>query len=146
MSRYAERVDIEFIFGADNVKKWADLDNDENDVKIANRIDEALNLATVYIDDRLRGGPYKIPFTTEGDGSSSSHTNVPRQILDACARYAGVKLYESRGITDFNREAEEVDHQLSPHIIAVKRFLNNVMAGVVRLDTKIIATQIPKVV
>ena len=60
---YCTRDDIEALFDAESVKKWADLDGSGDADKIAARIAMAIEWQSAYIDDRLRGGepPAKIP-------------------------------------------------------------------------------------
>ena len=78
---YCQRSDVEDIFGVANVARWADLDNDQDATKIANRISRAIVWATAEMEDRLRNGPYQVPLT----GTSAT-------VVDLCAKLAGVWL------------------------------------------------------
>jgi len=120
---YATRQDLEYVYGKDNVKKWADVDNLGVDDDIQERICWALAESRAYVDSRLRGGPYAIPFTEPYD----------YQVVSMSARYAGVLLYESRGITDF-AENGRPQHQLSMHRTQVTHWLQQVLAGLQRLN------------
>lgn len=132
---YAVRADLDLIFGRDNVSKWADLNNNEDADEIAQRVCWALAEAKDYFDDRLRGGPYSIPF----------EETYPDQIVSMSARWAGVLLYDSRGVQD--SEDENPRHKLSYHRDAVKKFLREVHAGRIRLEgVDLVATDYPKVV
>lgn len=123
LPRYAERGDIEQIFGKENVKKWADVDNNGVLIDIDTRICWALAESRAFIDARLRGGPYAIPFVAPFN----------YQIISQSARFAGVLLYESRGITDFSENGRP-QHQLSAHRDQVLRWLQQIIAGLQRLD------------
>lgn len=117
---YIAQSDIEAIFGATNVAKWADMDNNANAGAIAARIAAAIAYAEDEIDLRLRGHAYIVPIS----GTSGS---TPRSIVDAAARLAGVWLYESRGMADDNVE-------IGRHREQVDRLVNRIIAGQVRLD------------
>lgn len=117
---YSIRVNVEQIFGAENVKKWADADNDFDTVKIAARIDANILKSDDQINSRLRNGPYKIPFITPFDGL----------VVDVSARLAGVLTYELRGITD----NDPSNHDLLWHRDQVEKTLRGLMSGRLRLD------------
>ncbi len=133
---YAERTDVEQIFGASNVSKWADVDNDQNAEKIEARIAWAIGLSEEKLNNRLRGGPYTVPFG--GDA-------IPAEIVDAAARLAGVLLYDSRGVTDFDPNGKPM-HQLSAHRDMVDKFIAEVHANRVTLDITSTKTTAPAVV
>lgn len=131
---YATKGDVENIFGATNIGKWADLDNDEDGDKIEARIEWALSLAESRINSKLRHGPYQIPFECAGSGSSSGSggtPDVPLEIIDITARDAGVALYDGRRITD---SPEDNDDELSTHRKSVKTTIKQILAGQLRLD------------
>lgn len=115
---YAVRDDVEVIYGSANVTTWADINNNGVSGDVTRRISWALCLATSWLDDRLRGGPYVVPFEEPYANS----------LIDACARLAGVLLYESRGIVDSTAEGEPV-HQLAHHRKMVEKFVASVHAG-----------------
>jgi hypothetical protein len=88
-----QRSDIEALFGAANVAKWADLDGDQDPQKISARIAAAIAAAGAYVEDRLRDGPYAIPLTPL-DGSPCV------TMVNMLAQWAGVWLYGARGVQD----------------------------------------------
>jgi hypothetical protein len=96
---YANRADIELIFGLSNVAQWADVDNDNDSSKIDTRICWALQSAKAYFDDMLNNGPYDVPFVLP----------YPQQIIVENARYAGCALYDSRGVIDTDGNGKGVD-------------------------------------
>lgn len=102
-SLYATRSDIEDIYGITNVAKWADINNDgvSTEDRVTDRVNKALSRATAEINDRLRGSRYSIPFT-----------EVPNTVVYLCALYAGIWLYSSRGVTDYDPNGKAQD-QLS---------------------------------
>jgi len=132
---YATREDIEMIFGAENVSKWADLDNDQNALKIEARVSWALCLAKERLDDKLRGSLYTIPFADP----------APRTIIDVNARMAGVLLYESRGIIDMDANGNPV-HQLAPHSKLADATIRDIIAGRIVLAVDSVSRTYPTVV
>ena len=54
------RADVENVFGAENVQKWADVDNCGDPTVIARRIDWSIAWATNELQDLLRDGPYVV--------------------------------------------------------------------------------------
>jgi hypothetical protein len=54
------RADVENVFGAQNVQKWADVDNCGDPTVIARRIDWSIAWATNELQDMLRDGPYVV--------------------------------------------------------------------------------------
>lgn len=106
MTSYASRADVETAFGKSNVKKWADVNNDGNGADVEARVTWALESAYEYVNDRLREGPYTIPFVIDG--------TLPKTIVRMCAAYAGVLLYESRGIVDVDADGRAM-HALKWH-------------------------------
>jgi|SRR3990172_324296 len=133
---YANRSDIELIFGASNVSKWADVDNNGIVDNISNRVCWALQNAQADIDNRLLGGPYAVPFILP----------YPRQIITTTARLAGVMLYDSRGVTDFSELGNPL-HQLHYHKSMVEKVLSGILSRSIRLTgCKDIATTHPATV
>ena len=133
---YAERSDIELIFGKANVAKWADVDNEENLNDIEGRINWSLESSHNEINSRLLGGPYTIPFITP----------YPQPIVVQCARMSGIMLYDSRGITDFSEDGLP-KHQLFYHKELCKNFFNFILSRRLRLPGILdIASTIPTVV
>lgn len=84
------------MFGESNIRCWADLDNDADDIKIDSRINDAIADTTDEVYDELRGHLD----LTNVDGV----TGIRRVIT----RLAGVDLYTRRGLEDDN---DAVDKQ-----------------------------------
>jgi len=126
---YCDGEDVIQCYGERNVEAWADLDNDGDETKISNRIAQAIVSATAHIDDTMRDSIYEIPFTT-GD----SDDTVPRTIADLCAMLAGVWLYESRGVVDFDPNTGQQVHRLSWQRRRCQDTLEGLHRGALRLD------------
>jgi phage gp36-like protein len=122
LTAYCTRTDVELSWGATNVSKWADLDNDADAAKILARINSACDGATDVVNDYLRGGPYTIPFGVP-----------PSQIVTLTAELAGCKLYEPRGTTDLDDTGEQRD-RLSAVRNAAINTLRRIRSGAMRLD------------
>jgi phage gp36-like protein len=132
---YATTAQLYTAFGQKNVRAWADLDNEEVDADIDARIAAALADAETTVDDRLRGGPYEVPFTT-----------VPTQVRRATVLLAGVLLYESRGVKDFNEETGQQQHQLSFQKKEAEGLLEDIRRGRLRLNVATEVVRYPQVV
>ena len=135
---YCDRTDIEAIFGIQNVAKWADLDNDQDAEKVEARIDKAIAFADNKIDDRLRRSVYTVPLEGAGD------EDPPSSVVDMAATFAGVWLYESRGVMDFDPDTGIARHQLSYQKKAVETKLRNILSGVETIDCIRSGTDIPE--
>lgn len=130
---YADRDDIELQFGASNVLKWADIDNDADNASITDRIDWALDLADEEINTRLRMGPYAIPFTT-----------VPVKIKNMAAIWAGILLYEARGVPDSEDGAGK--HQLSQFKKQFDLDIRKIHAYLIRFDVTLASATYPQLI
>ena len=135
MTNLCQRSDVEDIFGVDNVAKWADKDKDQIAAKIAARIAKAITAATANFYDQLRGGVYKIPFTTPD-----------RTSIDLCARLVGVWLYESSGIEDWDPDTGTPGHILTWHRDHVYRELKKIRDGIRRIEQTRVSGNLPAVV
>ncbi len=93
---YINQNDIQQIFGEDNIVKWSNLDNDGATAD-TNRIQQAINWAENYTENRFRNGRYTVPFSS-----------APTELINIIARLAGIWLYESRGLTDENTEGNKL--------------------------------------
>ncbi|MDO4628224.1 MAG: DUF1320 family protein [Planctomycetia bacterium] len=85
---YTTRNDIELVFGARNVQRWADLDGDENETQIEARIQNVCELASAEIEDILRNRRYVFPLVRS------------KTLCDLVAKMAGLHLHDSRGVID----------------------------------------------
>lgn len=136
-SAYCTREDIEQVFGRTNVTKSADLDDNGNAEEIAARITAMIVAASNEVDDRLRGGPYRVPIT-----------QTCETIKFLTAHLAGVMLYEARGVQDFDTTTGLPYHRLHWHRTHVDTILTQIRSGVRRLDIETVErhTQSPSVV
>lgn len=117
------RADVEQVFGVENVKKWADLDNDQDPTKISTRIASMITDADAEIESRLRGSVVKLPFATP----------VDRLVVKLSATLAGVLLYEARGVQDFDEVTGAPQHRLTWHRSQVQRTIRDLRAGRLRI-------------
>jgi len=127
---YCTPADVFAEYGRANVVAWSDLDNKKDGGAITARIVQAIDEATNEVDDRLRNGAYEIPFTT-----------VPGTIRRLAARYAGVWLYESRGIEDYDEASGKPQHRLAWQRQNFEKVLADVRAGKRTLDAATISLQ-----
>lgn len=119
---YCTRTDIERQFGPSNVSTWSDLENKGNALHVIERVVEAIVYAEEYINGVLLGGPYSVPFI-----------DVPEIIKRLAATFAGIWLYESRGVTDFDNDTGQPIHRYAYQKQSAKSMLLNIKKGTFRL-------------
>lgn len=130
---YCTRTDIETLFGANNVAAWADLDNDEDTVKVAARIVAAIVTADDFIESYMRDGPYALPLADDEDA-------VPALVRDISARLAGSNLYSARGVIDYDPNGEPVN-RLQWHREQAEKNLQRLKNRTLNLDNTAAAIQ-----
>lgn len=135
---YCADTDIFAKFGTTNVTKWADLDSDQNETTITARITAAINAASDDVDAVMLGGPYSIPIVLTGGGTPGEITNI-------CAVLAGVWLYDSRGVEDYDAEQERAKHKLAFHEDSARAKLAEYRASVRRIPAVSSVTSAPYV-
>lgn len=133
---YANRSDIELIFGKSNTSKWADVDNNGDLDDIDDRICWALQSAQAYLDDMLNNGPHSIPI------AKLSNNKFPTQLVVECARKAGTILYDSRGVADVDADGRPQD-SLRMHREQTQRFITRILAGQMQLLNVPLKTNTP---
>jgi phage gp36-like protein len=116
----AVRKDIENIFGIQNVRQWADLDNDGDTILIQTRINNHLADSLDYLYSRLRGR-YSglLPFS-----------NPPRLIKHLNALDAGIRLFDGRLIVANDPPGQD---QVGKHRKQYKRQLREILSGQIYL-------------
>lgn len=135
MADYATRTDMDNVFGSDNINKWANVNGNSNAIEITGRVAWALEQATAEINDELFLGPYEIPFTAP----------IPLQVVRQCATFAGVLLYEARGVAD-SEDDQDGAHKLRLHRKNVMRFLGRIVSGRIRFAGVTLRTHFPKAI
>jgi phage gp36-like protein len=131
---YATAQNIYDVYGETNVRKWADLDNDGDEVKIEARIDSKLALAESFVNGKLRNTRYEIPITG----------TVPLEITDLTAKQAGAYLYEGRGMEDAPEEGGR--NPIQAFKKEVKELLSEIRRGRHPLDLPFIVQSSPEVI
>lgn len=116
--RYAQRADLELIFGRLNLDRWADLDGNADTETIEARIENACELAGAEIEDILRHRRYKFPLTPS------------KTLTDLVAKMAGLHLHDCRGIIDDMSSTDTVSRIRNE----VERKIAQIRAGEVYLE------------
>ena len=101
--------DLVNIYGTSNINQWGSVDNDGDDVAIANRVTWAITQGANYVLGRLER---KFAFST--------FTTLPSLVFNLIVMRAGIELYKMpRGLVDgdpasamINAQKLEVDSQL----------------------------------
>lgn len=79
----------------------------------------SISLADNYINSRLSGGPYTVPFAS-----------TPVMLTDLSARLAGYYLYSSRGVSDPD---DQVKNQVVMHKDYVEEMIARIHCGKLKL-------------
>ena len=116
---FITRSDIDDIFGAENTTRWSQLDPDLTTAD-TDRIDDAIEWAEDYAQDRLRGSRYAVPF-----GSVTS------TVTNWLATLAGWWLFEHRRVREGGGDAA-ADYSKRREIIEGE--MDAVLSGAVTLD------------
>jgi hypothetical protein len=126
---YCTDDDVMKAFGRSNVRKWADVNNDAVEAHILERIEWARDGAYAYLNDKLRFSPYQFPLSAPASGDS-----YPFTVIRMEAYYAGVLLYESRGVTDYNQMTGAPIHALAFFKKEVESFIADLITRRITLD------------
>lgn len=125
---YCAQSDIEAIFGANSVSKWADMNNNQNSTQITARITQAIAEADEIINGRLRGTSYRLPLLS----ASGTSLVTPTLVTHVAAVLAGLWLHDPRGAIDVGGEG--VPHALSYWKGWAYKVLDEIALGNIRLD------------
>lgn len=138
---YCTKENLIDMFGERNIVKWADLDNlqeyEESGSVIDDRIASAIEAATDEIDSYFRGRRYELPLL-------NSQSETPKDIVDICTTLAGVRLYENRGIEEFNPETGRAVHRFAYAKERAFKKIKAILAGVLTLDAVRKTTNVPQ--
>lgn len=121
MGTYISQSDLNSAFGENNVIQWSNLDNSTTTVD-STRVTAAITFAEAFVQDRLRGGRYTIPFSANSSGAT--------ELLKQCmAKMAGWWLYQSRGTND-----TAIDAKLEVQRAEAEALLDRIASGQIQLD------------
>lgn len=120
---WSSRAEIEQMFGAVSVERWADIAGSKNQAAISKTIHDAALYATELVRSRLRG-----TIATNASGTSL----VLRRIVTTLA---GDQLYSSRGIQDGSED--DGRNRLTSLVSRANKMLQQIVSGVIRLDAEI---------
>lgn len=122
---YCTREDIELTFGAENTKKWADMDNTNDDAFIEMRIDRAIESAEAQINTLLGSKGYVVPVVDD----------IPIILRDITAKLAGIILYEARGISAWDEVTGRARDALAFHRKQVNDWIRGFRSGLIVFST-----------
>lgn len=131
---YSTDNDLYLAFGRDNIRGWADVQNNGIQADIDDRIEWAREEAHDELNSRLAAGPYSMPVAAP-----------PRMLIRIEAYLAGILLNESRSITDVEEDAGD----LKNFIKRIDKFVNGIKTGAIKLtDVEPVAdlTEVPMAV
>jgi len=116
---YSTRDDLELAFGHTNILLWADLNNTALASEITARINWAIANADDELNSKLANSRYQFPLSDDSD--------IPPILARMSAYFAGVLLYESRGVTDVGEDGK-AQHALMWHRKRVDEFIRDIHA------------------
>lgn len=125
-------VELNMVFGTANIQRWADLDNDKSASFISDRIAWAISSASDDVRDELGEALYELTITNS-------------TIRRLTAMLAGVQLYESRGIEDWDPETGRAVHRLKYVADRASMMMRKIKAGIIKLSTEPKHTMAPEV-
>ncbi len=118
------RVDVERVYGSDNVAAWADINNNKD----VDEIEAQINYAISVADSEMRGSLASSQWIMPSAGDT-----LPVILVHNVAKLAGVKLYESRyAVNDLSESGGQ--HQLAVHKRDVGRFIQSVLLGAISIS------------
>lgn len=115
-SVYCSRSDIERRWGVNNVRQWADLENDNNAARIQMQIDWAILAASERINSDLAASVYKLPFDP-----------VPYAVRRFAATLAGVELFNTRAV---NISREQSNGEIRTALADYSNWITSVLSNV----------------
>ncbi len=132
-SVYAQRSDLENIFGVPNIIKWAVLSQNDPDslagqAEITNRINWAIGVATADFENAMRQGRYSLPIA--GPGASVWATTV-------VATLAGLLLYQHLKPTQRDQDGRPIPDRYDGIFTWAEQQMNFVRSGKLRLDAAV---------
>jgi hypothetical protein len=134
VGRYTNSWQVALMYGADNMHLWLSLPGGktEEPVDYAMRAWQFVDEAEQQVDAGL-GRSY-----FDGDGLEGDFADgVPRLIKTIATMLAGVLMYESRGVVDYDTQNNRVQHRLRWQREKVEKMLTQLRNGVVRIDAGI---------
>lgn len=111
-----DRKTLEMTFGRDNISKWADLDNNGDEADMELRIAYALAWAESHFLSMLEG--------------IETPPSCPA-VDDVKVKFAGIWLYESRGITEQDATTSPIAH----HRKYCYEWMNGYLKSAIRFTT-----------
>lgn len=111
-------------FGADNINKWADLNNERDTDEITNNIIDAIVTTSADMTDQFRDKRYQVPFADP----------IPYSIMQATRLQAGYNLSTARGMV------EDDDTALQNAEKEAQTTVKRIHAGQIRLDFQMAKT------
>ena len=140
---YCVDSDLDLAFGRDNVRKWADANNNRLETEVVARKLWARQAATDELDASLAASEYQFPL--------DDAEPYPGLLVRMCAYLAGVLLYESRGVTDVDAEGRP-QHSLMWFRRRVEQFIKDLhgrrikLVGATLRSAAVETTQVPEFV
>lgn len=130
MASYSTRADSEAYYGAVELAKWADKDNDGDATAIADAIAAAGQRTYDEINMLVRGGPYTVPFAEP----------YPPEIVDISQMLVGARLYAGRGAQDLDAATGFPQDRLASIRERCYRLLEEIKAGSLQLEISGVVT------
>lgn len=113
---YIDQTDLEKYFGESNIAKWSNVENDDAGTD-QTKITDALAFGESYVEDRMRDGPYAVPFVQTGG-------SFPATLKQVMIAWAGHYVYFARGTQDDNEEGNKMQKGADDADKLIDKFLS----------------------
>lgn len=135
VGRYTDSASVDKKFGFDNIMQWLALDTGDEATDYAQRAYDCIKQAEAWIDVQLSGSFY--------NSTSYERPTVPTVLHELATTQAGILMYESKGVTDYDPESGRPTHRLEYHRKRVEMMVKELRNGLIKLDGGLTPSQIP---
>lgn len=128
--RYTNSYEVGQRFGHDNMHMWLAGPHDMNEepVDYARRAYDFIDRAEELIDASIKGPFVSGPYTTVDSAT------IPKLLTRLATDYAGLLMYEARGVDDVNPDTNEPIHRLRGVRGDITKLMKSIQMGRVRLS------------
>jgi len=132
ITTYCSQDDVEQVFGAVNVQKWATLDSSDTSTTRAERITLAIEITAQEMDDWLRSAHYTVPIKKNVVKGAETLAIHPIRFLNA--RLAGIFLHDNVLVQNVDPKTGQPLDEVTFARNSAKEYLNDITTGKRKLD------------
>lgn len=132
ITTYCSQEDVEQVFGAVNVTKWATLDTSDTSTTRAERITLAIEVTAEEMNDWLRGAHYPVPVPKTVVAGSDILAIHPIRFLNA--RLAGIFLHDNVLVQNIDPRTGQPLDEVTFARTSAQKYLDDITTGKRKLD------------